>query len=149
VETTLPSTLFIPDTSHDAPRDIHATPKPVSHCSSRNLSGVARVHALFSGMEHDAQPSTSPDGSAQGLDLPFKKKQKRNKPTLSCEECVERKTKVSTCHHRCLDGCATRTAPGPWKNTMAESARSVIAPDQTAWRASSDNRHAGIPTLQT
>lgn len=24
-----------------------------------------------------------------------KKKQKRNKPTLSCEECVERKTKVS------------------------------------------------------
>jgi hypothetical protein len=26
---------------------------------------------------------------------PPKKKQKRNKPTLSCEECVERKTKVS------------------------------------------------------
>jgi hypothetical protein len=26
---------------------------------------------------------------------PQKKKQKRNKPTLSCEECVERKTKVS------------------------------------------------------
>ncbi len=25
---------------------------------------------------------------------PPKKKQKRNKPTLSCEECVERKTKV-------------------------------------------------------
>jgi hypothetical protein len=24
-----------------------------------------------------------------------RKKQKRNKPTLSCEECVERKTKVS------------------------------------------------------
>lgn len=27
---------------------------------------------------------------------PSKKKQKRNKPTLSCEECVERKTKVRT-----------------------------------------------------
>lgn len=26
---------------------------------------------------------------------PPKKKQKRNKPTLSCEDCVERKTKVS------------------------------------------------------
>ena len=26
---------------------------------------------------------------------PARKKQKRNKPTLSCEECVERKTKVS------------------------------------------------------
>jgi hypothetical protein len=43
----------------------------------------------------DAQPSTSPDGSAQGIDQPARKKQKRNKPTLSCEECVERKTKVS------------------------------------------------------
>lgn len=29
---------------------------------------------------------------------PAKKKQKRNKPTLSCEECVERKTKVSSLH---------------------------------------------------
>jgi hypothetical protein len=29
---------------------------------------------------------------------PAKKKQKRNKPTLSCEECVERKTKVSFLH---------------------------------------------------
>jgi len=26
---------------------------------------------------------------------PSRKKQKRNKPTLSCEECVERKTKVN------------------------------------------------------
>ena len=49
----------------------------------------------------DAQPSTSPDGSAQGIDQPARKKQKRNKPTLSCEECVERKTKVSACReHR-------------------------------------------------
>lgn len=29
-------------------------------------------------------------------DGPMKKKQKRNKPTLSCHECVERKTKVSS-----------------------------------------------------
>lgn len=38
--------------------------------------------------------STSPTttGHDEG---PAKKKQKRNKPTLSCEECVERKTKVS------------------------------------------------------
>ena len=28
---------------------------------------------------------------------PQKKKQKRNKPTLSCVECVERKTKVCVC----------------------------------------------------
>jgi len=43
------------------------------------------------------QSSTSPDAStsATGGDAPPRKKQKRNKPTLSCEECVERKTKVS------------------------------------------------------
>lgn len=28
-------------------------------------------------------------------DTPPKKKQKRNKPTLSCSECVDRKTKVN------------------------------------------------------
>jgi hypothetical protein len=49
------------------------------------------------------QPSISPApinssiiASPQDLDQPAKKKQKRNKPTLSCEECVERKTKVCT-----------------------------------------------------
>ena len=47
--------------------------------------------------DRTTQPSTSPPAStstAQG-EAPPKKKQKRNKPTLSCEECVERKTKVS------------------------------------------------------
>ena len=33
--------------------------------------------------------------SSPVLSEPPKKKQKRNKPTLSCIECVERKTKVS------------------------------------------------------
>jgi hypothetical protein len=33
--------------------------------------------------------------SSPVLSEPPKKKQKRNKPTLSCEECVERKTKVN------------------------------------------------------
>jgi hypothetical protein len=39
-----------------------------------------------------ASPLKNEDGFT---DEPPKKKQKRNKPTLSCEECVERKTKVS------------------------------------------------------
>lgn len=43
----------------------------------------------------DAHLSASPDSAVQGHDQPPRKKQKRNKPTLSCEECVERKTKVS------------------------------------------------------
>lgn len=38
----------------------------------------------------------SEDGhaSVDDTNAPPKKRQKRNKPTLSCEECVERKTKV-------------------------------------------------------
>jgi hypothetical protein len=47
-------------------------------------------------MNDDAQSSMSPDGSV-GTGQPTRKKQKRNKPTLSCLECVERKTKVSEC----------------------------------------------------
>lgn len=44
----------------------------------------------------DSTFATSPVKTEDGsLPKPPKKKQKRNKPTLSCEECVERKTKVS------------------------------------------------------
>jgi hypothetical protein len=45
---------------------------------------------------NDSSFGTSPLKPEDGFnDEPPKKKQKRNKPTLSCEECVERKTKVS------------------------------------------------------
>jgi hypothetical protein len=37
---------------------------------------------------------SSPE-TATPIGTSLRKKQKRNKPTLSCEECVERKTKVS------------------------------------------------------
>jgi hypothetical protein len=45
----------------------------------------------------DELDDASPDAAAP----PPRKKQKRNKPTLSCEECVERKTKVwfALCFH--------------------------------------------------
>lgn len=41
-------------------------------------------------VSHDADATMESHESG-----PQKKKQKRNKPTLSCHECVERKTKVS------------------------------------------------------
>lgn len=50
-------------------------------------------------VSHDADATMS-ESHESG---PSKKKQKRNKPTLSCHECVERKTKVSDC------ACATLT----------------------------------------
>ena len=47
----------------------------------------------------------SPDEASISGDRRVKKKQKRNKPTLSCEECVERKTKVRL--YRVICDCAT------------------------------------------
>jgi hypothetical protein len=46
----------------------------------------------------DDNPGDEHDGSAAAL----KRKQKRNKPTLSCAECVERKTKVCKTFHYSL-----------------------------------------------
>lgn len=43
----------------------------------------------------ESPPIESIQQLENGTLQPPKKKQKRNKPTLSCEECVERKTKVS------------------------------------------------------
>lgn len=42
-----------------------------------------------------ASPSVASKTDVEAAEEPPRKKQKRNKPTLSCEECVERKTKVS------------------------------------------------------
>jgi hypothetical protein len=81
-----------------------------------------------------AQSSTSPDpptGALQGLEAPPKKKQKRNKPTLSCEECVERKTKVSTAFAPPRLRCASRATPDT--AVVAATAKlSVVRPDQAA-----------------
>ena len=45
------------------------------------------------GVNTPLSPAQQTDGDGQDGDS-SKPKQKRNKPTLSCEECVERKTKV-------------------------------------------------------
>ena len=44
-------------------------------------------------------PVTTSKRNGTHLEEPPRKKQKRNKPTLSCEECVERKTKVGSFSH--------------------------------------------------
>jgi hypothetical protein len=59
------------------------SPAPIRHGDG---AGSARTDGLANAI---GNPSHAQTGE------PPKKKQKRNKPTLSCEECVERKTKVS------------------------------------------------------
>merc|ERR1712093_713513 len=86
--------------------------------SSSSLSGQLYSHAGIIIMEYSSDhlspispvlytsisPAGTADSSFAGTPIkheegsfaePPRKKQKRNKPTLSCEECVERKTKVS------------------------------------------------------
>jgi hypothetical protein len=109
-------------------------------------------------MNDDAQSSMSPDGSV-GTGQPTRKKQKRNKPTLSCLECVERKTKVSARvfanKKEMVDAEAVAMLNDVKHDNLssrcggAESARSAIAAGLTVWRASSDNRHAGTRTWRT
>ena len=44
--------------------------------------------------DHDEHDRSDRSHSDDTTGEPSRKKQKRNKPTLSCQECVERKTKV-------------------------------------------------------
>ena len=66
---------------------------------------------------------------------PPKKKQKRNKPTLSCEECVERKTKVRPVASRCRAFAASGGAEGMRWPTDDPIRLSVTVGDPPALRA--------------
>lgn len=64
--------------------------------SDHHLSPISPV--LYTSISPAGTDSTFPGTPIKHEDGHFpeppRKKQKRNKPTLSCEECVERKTKV-------------------------------------------------------
>ena len=83
------------------PSVIHS-PQPIlspDSASSIYASPDSSSHQPFYLAKSDPDDEISTGSSATAgpsLSEPLKKKQKRNKPTLSCYECVERKTKVST-----------------------------------------------------
>ncbi|KAG6104590.1 hypothetical protein E4U31_001879 [Claviceps sp. LM219 group G6] len=65
--------------------------------------------------------------SQYSVEEPFKKKQKRNKPTLSCQECVERKTKCDRGRPHCL-ACIKRQTECQYAhvaNLLEETSRSA------------------------
>ncbi|KAH7359852.1 fungal-specific transcription factor domain-containing protein [Pyrenochaeta sp. MPI-SDFR-AT-0127] len=82
--------------------------------------------------DEETRPSTSPDpgeGATAAKELLARKKQKRNKPTLSCEECVERKTKCDRGRPHCL-ACVKRQSTCKYSdiaNLIASSADKVGA----------------------
>ncbi|OAL43059.1 hypothetical protein IQ07DRAFT_616681 [Pyrenochaeta sp. DS3sAY3a] len=93
--------------------------------------------------------SPGPHSSAtppQGVHQPPKKKQKRNKPTLSCEECVERKTKCDRTRPQCL-ACIKRQSTCKFSdiaNLIASSADKVGAARNAPARA---RKQSAKPTL--
>ena len=60
---------------------------PISPVLYTSISPAGTADSSFAGTPIKHEEGSFPE--------PPRKKQKRNKPTLSCEECVERKTKVS------------------------------------------------------
>jgi hypothetical protein len=66
------------------------------YASPTEYSATRPDTASSEGPDEDDEILVSPTNGDDSPESP-KKKQKRNKPTLSCHECVERKTKV-----RCL-----------------------------------------------
>ncbi|KAI8635218.1 hypothetical protein F5Y19DRAFT_4654 [Xylariaceae sp. FL1651] len=102
-------------------------PPPLSYSSGQGAIRTPSIHSppgilspdstssIYASPDSAHQPyyltkSEPDDGASTGSSVatgpslaePLKKKQKRNKPTLSCHECVERKTK--RVHWRYYDG---------------------------------------------
>ncbi|CAG8955127.1 hypothetical protein HYFRA_00007142 [Hymenoscyphus fraxineus] len=81
------------------------------------------------GSESTASPTlTVEPADASPVPPPSKKRQKRNKPTLSCEECVERKTKCDRARPTCL-ACIKRQSGCKYAhiaNILVETNRSIV-----------------------
>ncbi|KAF2799848.1 hypothetical protein K505DRAFT_404390 [Melanomma pulvis-pyrius CBS 109.77] len=85
-----------------------------------------------------ARNAPSPPHDAHAHDLhhgPPKKRQKRNKPTLSCEECVERKTKCDRGRPQCV-ACAKRQS----ECRYSDVANLIMSADRGATPRSSTGR---------
>ncbi|KAH7017742.1 fungal-specific transcription factor domain-containing protein [Ilyonectria destructans] len=102
------------------------SPTSVSHqlpSASRNASSSRHHQPSDYQQDSDDPDDTKPLNG----DEPPKKKQKRNKPTLSCHECVERKTKCDRGRPHCL-ACIKRQTECRYAhvaNLLEETTRSA------------------------
>ncbi|KAI1366787.1 fungal-specific transcription factor domain-containing protein [Xylaria arbuscula] len=128
-------------------------PPPLSYSSGQGAIGPSVIHSPQPILSPDSTNSiyASPDSSSHqplylarsdpddeistgssvtagpSLSEPLKKKQKRNKPTLSCYECVERKTKCDRGRPHCL-ACIKRQTECRYAhvaNLLEETSRSA------------------------
>ncbi|QUC16660.1 uncharacterized protein UV8b_00901 [Ustilaginoidea virens] len=106
---------------------------PTGIPSSSLVQGQIHAYPRHPGPPKNVTASTAyqeqPSGerSPGNSDEPLKKKQKRNKPTLSCHECVERKTKCDRGRPHCL-ACIKRQTECRYAhvaNLLEETSRSA------------------------
>ncbi|KAL1615293.1 hypothetical protein SLS54_009072 [Diplodia seriata] len=93
----------------------------------------------------DLTPTASPsaDGHPHPADHPPRKKQKRNKPTLSCDCCVERKTKCDRGRPHCL-ACIKRQS----ECRYSEVANLIASAERNGGRATSKARKKAMEQAQ-
>jgi len=114
--------LYSPASAKSDVRLVDGHQRSLSNGNSSVVSSRLGIHSAGDDRDSSTASPTTTDGQPQ------KKKQKRNKPTLSCFECVERKTKACLCIHlRVLRHSVTppqpaEAKPGP---TIDESWHSI------------------------
>lgn len=119
-----------PESNGDADEIIYspAVIKPVSRHGHHRTESQGGSSVVSTGV--GTRPASDRDGSTTSPSAdgqPQKKKQKRNKPTLSCFECVERKTKCDRGRPHCL-ACIKRQTEckyAPVANLLEETTRSA------------------------
>ncbi|KAK0129113.1 hypothetical protein ONS95_001052 [Cadophora gregata] len=92
---------------------------PISPVLNTSISPAGTTDSSFAGTPIKHEEGSFPE--------PPRKKQKRNKPTLSCEECVERKTKCDRGRPNCL-ACIKRQTECKYTtvaNVLEETNRSA------------------------
>ncbi|OJD32176.1 zn 2cys6 transcription factor [Diplodia corticola] len=113
---------------HHHPDDHHHPPSAPSAASAPDLTPTA---------------SPSADGHPHPPDHPPRKKQKRNKPTLSCDCCVERKTKCDRGRPHCL-ACIKRQS----ECRYSEVANLIASAERNGGRATSKARKKAMEQAQ-
>ena len=97
-------TAALTPTSATTAGSFPSPPGPPANAHAQGAPGYAHAGSRYSSYpDHQAQQEYSSPATSKAEtrrdemngEVSEKKRQKRNKPTLSCHECVERKTKVS------------------------------------------------------
>lgn len=130
---------FKPELADAGPADASATPLTIATTNLELSDDEAEGY--------DSPAETSPASMAAGAP---KKRQRRNKPTLSCFECVERKTKCDRDRPKCL-AChkrRTRCCYSDIANYLAKKAAEQAAEEEeAAWIKKDDGAASASATL--